>query len=97
VGADRIGEAAYRHGEAAVEGLAAAAALGRWGPARLAEAARELAAMVVSPLPISGRDLAAIGMAPGPALGRELARLERLWIDSGFALGKAELLAMARV
>ena len=94
---DRIGEAAYRFAEAAVEGLAAAASLGQWGPARLAEAARTLAAVVVPAFPISGRDLTDIGMAPGPALGQELARLERAWIDSGFALGKAELLAMVRV
>ncbi|MHA6691159.1 CCA tRNA nucleotidyltransferase [Devosia sp. A449] len=93
---DRIGEAAYRHGEAAVEGLAAAAALGKWGPARLAEAARTLAAIVVPPFPLSGYDLTDFGIPPGPALGRELARLERVWIDSGFALGKVELLAQAR-
>ncbi|MHA6731904.1 CCA tRNA nucleotidyltransferase [Devosia sp. A369] len=93
---DRIGEAAYRHGEAAVEGLAAAAALGKWGPARLAEAARTLAAIVVPPFPLSGYDLTDFGIPPGPALGRELARLERVWIDSGFTLGKVELLAQAR-
>lgn len=91
---DRIAEAAYRHGDAAVEGLAVAAALAKWGPARLAESARGLAATVVPPFPISGNDLADLGMAPGPALGEELARLERTWIDSGFALGKGELLAL---
>jgi poly(A) polymerase len=93
---EKIAEAAYRHGEAAVEGLAAAAALGQWGPARLSEAARMLGSIVVPPFPVSGHDLAGLGMAPGPALGRELARLERSWIDSGFALGKGELLALLR-
>lgn len=91
---DRIAEAAYRHGEMAVEGLAAAASLGQWNSARLAEVARMLGAMVVPPFPVSGNDLAGLGMAPGPALGQELARLERAWIESDFALGKAELLAL---
>jgi poly(A) polymerase len=92
--ADRIAEAAYRHGEAAVEGLAAAASKGQWGLSRLAEAARVLGAMVVPPFPVNGNDLAGLGFAPGPALGQELARLERAWIESGFALGKGELLAL---
>jgi poly(A) polymerase len=91
---DRIAEAAYRHEEAAVEGLAAAAAMGQWNSARVAEAARVLASMVVPPFPVSGHDLAGLGIAPGPALGQELARLERAWIESGFALGKDELLAL---
>lgn len=93
---DKIAEAAYRHGEAAVEGLAAAASVGQWSSARLSEAARMLGATVVPPFPVSGHDLAGLGMAPGPALGRELARLEGAWIESGFALGKGELLALAR-
>jgi len=93
---DRIAEAAYRYGEAAVEGLAAAASLGDWGSARLAEAARMLGSMVVPPFPVNGHDLAGLGLAPGPALGQELARLERAWIESNFALGKGELLALVR-
>lgn len=92
----RIGEAAYRHGEKAVEGLAVAAALNQWGPARLAEAARLLGATVVPPFPVTGHDLAGLGIAPGPALGQELARLEQAWIGSGFALGKGELLALIK-
>lgn len=93
---DRVAEAAYRHGEAAVEGLAAAAALGQWGSARLAETARMLGGMIVPPFPLSGHDLAGLGLKPGPALGQELSRLERLWIESGFTLGKADLLTQAR-
>jgi poly(A) polymerase len=91
---DRIGEAAYRYGEAAVDGLAVAASRDGWGTARLAEAARVLAATVVPDFPVSGHDLAGLGIMPGPALGQELARLERAWIESGFALGKGELLAL---
>jgi len=93
---DKVAEAAYRHGEAAVEGLAVVAARERWGQARVAETARALAALAVPDFPISGRDLADLGMAPGPAMGRELARLERAWIESGFALGKRDLLLLAR-
>ena len=66
------------------------------GQARLAEAARVLAGTVVPPFPLSGHDLTGLGMAPGPALGQELARLEQAWIDSGFVLGKLELLTLAR-
>lgn len=91
---DRIGEAAYRHGEAAVEGLAVAAARDRWGTARLSEAARVLGATHVPEFPVTGHDLVGLGIKPGPRLGQELARMERAWIDSGFALGKPALLAM---
>ncbi|UXN75285.1 hypothetical protein N8D56_10935 [Devosia sp. A8/3-2] len=93
---DRLDEAAYRFGEVAVEGLALAAAQDNWKPDRLAEAARSLAAVQLVPFPISGNDLAGLGIKPGPALGRELARLERIWIDSGFALDREALLAQAR-
>ncbi len=96
IASGHIGEAAYRHGEQAVEGLAIAAARERWPRERLAETARELGRVVVSPFPISGHDLADLGFVPGPALGAELKRLEHLWIDSGFTLGKADLLALAR-
>lgn len=91
---DKIGEAAYRHGEAAVDGLAVAASRDGWSRARLAEAARVLAATVVPDFPVTGHDLAGLGMMPGPALGQELARLERAWIESDFALAKGELLAL---
>ena len=79
-----------------MEGLALVAARAAWSQARLAETARALAGLVVPDFPINGRDLTALGMAEGPRLGQELARLERLWIESGFALGKAALLAAAR-
>lgn len=91
---DRIGEAAYRYGEAAVDGLAVAAARDNWSRDRLAEAARELGRLRIPELPVSGHDLAGLGMTPGPAMGRELARLEQAWIESGFTLGKSDLLAL---
>jgi poly(A) polymerase len=92
--ADRIGEAAYRFGEATVEGLAVAAAGRDWNADRLAESARVLAATIVPPFPLSGRDLLDLGMTPGPAIGQLLSRLERAWIDSGFALDRDGLLAL---
>lgn len=91
---DRIAEAAYRHGTWAVEGLAAVAAQGQWGAARLSESARVLGSLVVPAFPVSGHDLTGLGLAPGPALGQQLARLERLWIDSSFTLSKAALLTL---
>lgn len=92
--ADRIGEAAYRFGEGAVEGLAVAAAGQDWNADRLAETARVLAAIVVPPFPLSGQDLLDVGMTPGPEIGQRLAQMERAWIESGFVLGKVELLAL---
>ena len=94
VAAGRVGEAAYRFGEGAVDGLAVAAAREGWSRDLLAETARELGRTVVGEFPIGGRDLTEHGMRPGPELGQELARLERAWIESGFALEKADLLAM---
>ena len=94
---EHVGEAAYRFGEHAVEGLAVAAARDGWGQARLAETARALAGRVVPPFPVNGRDLTGLGMSPGPEMGNSLARLERAWIESGFVLGKRELLALVQL
>ena len=93
----RIGEAAYRFGEAAVDGLAIAAAESDWGRSRVAETARELGSMVVPKFPISGHDLAGLGVKPGPALGQYLSELEQAWIDSGFTLHKVDLLGRVKI
>jgi poly(A) polymerase len=45
--------------------------------------------------PVSGIDLMQRGFSEGKALGAELDRLEQLWINSGFSLGREELLAEA--
>jgi len=47
----------------------------------------------VPTLPVRGADLLAAGLVPGPALGRRLAEIEQRWIDSGFTLDRAALLA----
>jgi poly(A) polymerase len=93
----RVAEAAYRHGEAAVEGLAVTAVHEGWSREMLAEVARELGRIRVPPFPISGDDLVDLGMEPGPALGRELRRLEQAWIESDFSLGKSQLLALSQI
>lgn len=91
---ERIGEAAYRHGNAAVEGLALAAVRHGWRRDRLAEAARELGRLKIPVLPVSGHDLTGLGIAPGPVIGQTLSRLEQKWIESDFTLQKGELLAL---
>lgn len=50
-----------------------------------------------APFPVSGADLLRRGLKAGPDLGRELARLERVWIESGFALDREDLLEQARL
>ncbi len=42
--------------------------------------------------PVRGRDLEKCGVSSGPELGKILARLENLWVESGFKLGKDALL-----
>ena len=44
-------------------------------------------------LPVSGRDLLAAGGVSGPEMGAALRRLEAVWIESDFALGREDLLA----
>ena len=44
-------------------------------------------------MPVSGADLSAAGIAAGPDMGATLRRLEAAWVDSGFVLDRAALLA----
>jgi len=44
-------------------------------------------------LPVSGRDLLAVGAIAGPEMGSALRRLEAVWIESDFTLGREDLLA----
>lgn len=93
---DRLAEAVYRYREAAVDGLAIAAAQTNWPRERLMEAARELGRLPQPDMPVSGKDLIASGQKPGPELGAVLARLEALWIDNAFSLSRDDLLAAAK-
>ncbi len=66
--------------------------LGGAGPELLAR----LAAWERPRLPIGGSDLVAAGVAPGPEVARRLRVAEGAWVASGFALGRDDLLAVAR-
>ncbi len=52
----------------------------------------ELRTLPVPEFPLKGADLIAAGHAPGPALGDKLRELEADWRESGFSLGKQQLL-----
>jgi len=96
MGQEKVAETVYRFGEAAIDGLALAAAQENWPRDRLMEAARELGRLPEPTLPVSGKDLVAQGYEPGPGLGAILARLEALWIDSAFSLSRDELLVAVK-
>lgn len=89
-------ELSYRHPNAKHAGIAVtAAARGRAG-AWMAQASEAVGRYTPGTFPVSGADLIVLGMKPGPAMGAELERLERLWIEAGFALDREALLAQAR-
>lgn len=91
----RLHEAAYRFPAALSDGLEVAAALAGWTNAGRQAVLDQLQDLDVPNLPIDGAALIAGGFTPGPGLGQELARLEQLWIESGFALTRDDLLARA--
>lgn len=93
---EKVAEGVYRFGEAAIDGLALAAAGANWPRDRLMETARELGRLPEPTMPVTGKDLIANGEKPGPGLGAILTRLEALWIDSAFSLSRDELLAAAK-
>lgn len=93
IGADKLAWAVHRYREDAVEGLAMAAVRGNWQRDRLAETAREIARLPDMSFPVSGKDLIAHGYKAGPDLGAALTRLEAAWVESGFTLTQADLLA----
>jgi len=96
LGEFRVNEAAYRHPAALADGVEVAAVLSDWGEAGKAALRDQLERLDVPSFPLKGGDLLAAGFKPGPALGAELERLERLWIEGGFALGREALLELAR-
>lgn len=86
----------YRHGrKVLIDGLLLFAARQRGdvlSGEMLKSLLSDITASQVPQFPLLGRDLLAAGVAAGPGLGAELARLERLWSESDFKLGKSELL-----
>lgn len=82
-------ELAYRHGaDLAKSVMVLRAAVLEMPLASGIEAAIELGGAVV--FPVAARDL--MPEITGPALGEALKRLEKIWIDSGFSMDRAELL-----
>jgi poly(A) polymerase len=92
----RLNEAAYRYPAALADGVEVAAVIAGWTDAGKSAVMEELQSLDVPRFPIAGGDLVKLGMRPGKALGTELDRLEQLWIEGGFALGRDELLAQAK-
>lgn len=92
----RVNEAAYRYPASLADGLEIAATLSDWGEAGKAALRDQLERLDVPRFPLNGGDLIAVGLKPGPSLGAELERLERIWIESGFALDRATLLEMLK-
>jgi poly(A) polymerase len=91
----RLNEAAYRHPAALADGVEVATVLAGWTDAGRSAVSDELQSLEVPRFPLNGTDLMALGYKQGTALGRELDRLEQLWIESGFAIDREELLAAA--
>ncbi len=92
----RLNEAAYRHPAALADGVDVAAVLADWTEAGRSAVLDQLQALAVPMFPVRGGDLIKLGMRPGKALGAELDRLEQVWIESGFALERDDLLALAK-
>ena len=91
----QLNEAAYRYPAALTDAIDVAATLADWGDAGRLAVVEQLRRLDVPQFPVRGNDLLGIGMPAGKALGRELERLERAWIESGFALDRQALLELA--
>jgi poly(A) polymerase len=92
----KVNDAAYRYPAALSDAIEVASVLAGWTEAGKSAVVEQLGRVSLSPFPLSGDDLIAAGISRGPALGAELKRLEQLWIDSGFSLDRADLLARLR-
>jgi poly(A) polymerase len=89
----RVYEAVYRFPGLLPDAVDVASVLAGWTEAGKSAVLDQLQKVTPRAFPLSGADLLASGLKAGPRLGGELARLERLWIESGFALDRAALLA----
>ncbi|QMV01110.1 CCA tRNA nucleotidyltransferase [Devosia sp. D6-9] len=87
-----LNEAAYRFPRQIETAIPVAAAIAERNAEEVAQNFQRLNALAIPKFPLSGADLLARGFAPGRAVGLELNRLERIWIDSGFSLGRDELI-----
>lgn len=93
----KLHEAVYRYLTIINEALDVAAVRAGWGEAGKAAVREKLVGVNLRAFPISGTDLVDLGMRPGRELGRELGRLEKLWIESEFALDRSALLSQAKI
>ncbi|HEV7717573.1 MAG TPA: CCA tRNA nucleotidyltransferase, partial [Arsenicitalea sp.] len=86
----KLNEAVYRFRDVLEDGLVLAALKDGWSEQERAEVRAYIEPLLAQPwrFPLSGDDLIERGFRPGKELGVELARLEKLWIDSGFALDR---------
>ncbi len=96
IGDFALNEAAYRYPATLADAIEVAATLSNWTDAGRQAVLDQLQRSAVPTFPLNGTDLIVAGLKPGKALGIELERLERAWIDSGFALDRQALLAMVR-
>lgn len=94
LGANQIGETAYRFADLAKTSLPVAATLFDWSRSKIRAVSAKLATSTPPPFPISGQDLLQAGRPAGPALGEELQQLEQMWIESEFQLSRTELLEL---
>jgi poly(A) polymerase len=92
----RINEAAYRFPAFLSDAVEVAATFAGWTEAGKSAIVEHLSTIDVPKFPVSGSDLLQRGMRPGPKVGAELDRLEQKWIQSGFKLGRDDLLAGVR-
>jgi poly(A) polymerase len=90
----RVHEVAYRYPEALADSVDVATVLAGWSEAGKSAVLDQLREIGVNKFPLGGNDLIGLGFEPGPGLGVELRRLERLWIESAFALDRAALLEL---
>jgi len=84
--------AAYRHGRFAYVSIPVACAMGSWTEEQCCEVNEFWEQMNVPSFPIKGEDLLVAGFTQGPKLGQALHKIETDWVQSGFALERAELL-----
>lgn len=87
-----LNEAAYRYPAALADAVEIAATLAGWTEAGKSAVVQHLGTIDVPRFPLTGGDMVARGMKPGPGIGAELDRLERIWIESAFALDRDALL-----
>ena len=62
---------------------------------KLPEILQIIQKMEVPIFPIKGRDLIALGLKENSQIGVTLKKLENEWIESGFSLGREDLLKKA--